>query len=218
MELFQLVEDFFETGEVIELDKAAEELQKIDLNLTQDLFNEVILAAHYKIIQEKELSYKSSLGQLWNIFITNTLIARLRTFGWETKDSQGGYGLLISPCKTKSIIVAIGTSDVGKLEGFPKTNAKKGVTWERAIKQPKLLGLKDDFQLWVLLFHYNDEVLQSELSLPSDFIKNQVTGYIKRIIFKDISLKELSETDISRQQSEPVEIDEPTVERKKKTA
>lgn len=216
MELFQLVEDFFEIGEIIELDKATEELQKIDPNFTPQLFSDIVLATHFQM-QATALYDKNSIGSLWQAHLTAMLRQSLLALGWKMENLQGGRYLTISPCRTKSIIVAIGTSDVGKLEGFPKTNAKKGITWERAIAQHKL-DLADTCEFWVLLFHYNDEVLQSELSLPSDFIKNQVTGYIKRIIFKDISLKELSETDISRQQSEPAEIDEPTAERKKKTA
>ncbi len=216
MELFQLTEDFFGTGEVIELDKATEELQKIDPNLTTQLFKDVILNTNFQM-QEVVLYDKNSIGSLWQAHLTARLRERLLAIGWTMENLQGGRYLTISPCKTKSIIVAIGTSDVGKSAGLPKTNAKKGITWERAIAQHKL-DLPKTCQFWVLLFHYTDEALQFELSLPSDFIQNQVTGYIKRIIFEDISLRDLSETQISRQQSEPAEIAEPTVERKKKTA
>ncbi|XXQ67385.1 hypothetical protein ACKLNO_07040 [Neisseriaceae bacterium B1] len=216
MGLFKLVEQIIETDEFLELDEKLQELQKIDPNFTPEFFKDVILSGHYEMQDTSDYDL-NAIGAFWQGHLTRFLRKRLRELGWTTEKWKGGAFLTVSPCKTKSIVVAIGTSDVGKSDTIPTTSARKGVAVERAIMNGKL-NLPETCTLWVLLFHYNRDTLQYELSQPKDFIKGYVTGYSKRILFDDISLNPISEPEISRQTSEPAEIVEPTVERKKKAA
>lgn len=72
--------------------------------------------------------------------------------------------------------------------------------------------MPDTAQFWVLLFHWEYNKVQLELSLPSGFVSHQITGYKQRIILADIDLTKFDE--IERKQ--PVEEYEPLVERKQK--
>lgn len=118
----------------------------------------------------------------------------------------------MSPCKSKCIIVATGTPDVGKPQSFPSTTARKGKMWEEAIRNSKL-ELPEVLEFWVLLIHRKDNYLQMELSKPSDFVKSYPTGYTKRILLQNAYFG--IEFEVEHKQ-ESAEAHQPVVERKRK--
>lgn len=211
----QLVAESWDNGEVVSPDHAPQALQDIDAHFTPTMFHDIVLAAYYKM-QDTHLIDKNDLGVMWHAYISQALREQSMSFAWTLQEILGGIFLMVSPCKGKSIIVAMGTSDVGKENGHPSTTAKKGVTYERAIKQGRL-NLPDTCQLWVLLFHCAPDHLQFELSSPKDFSRGKIEGYTKRILFGAISVNAI-EPEISRQTHLPAFAEEPMAERKRKTA
>lgn len=210
---FALLEAFqVETGETFAPNSADDELRKIDGHLSSENIKEFVLAAYNSIQDKIPLSDRNALGASWQQEITLELRAYLTTYKWELKDWTGGAYLFLSPCHTKCIVVAAGTKDVGKTNGIPMTNARKGKKWIQAALNLNL-NLPDTFEFWVLLFHRNANIVQLEMSLPkpNSFASGQITGYNKRIILSDVNLSAINE--IERKQS--VEIHEPIVERKR---
>lgn len=209
---FALSEPFpFEIGEIVEQQDSDITLSKISKYLSQEVLKEIVLTAHNNIQDKAALSDRNTLGNYRQGEITLALRVYLSEYGWTLEPWSGGAFLCLSPCRTKSIIVATATSDVGRHNGMPMTTSSKGRKFEEAIRNSKL-DLPDTVQFWVLLFHWEYNKVQLELSLPSGFVSHQITGYKQRIILADVDLTKIDE--IERKQ--PVEEYEPLVERKQK--
>lgn len=216
LEDFSLTEPEFYADSVIHGTGINFDLREIHSDLSYELFKECVIGAKNQL-QGKNFFYdRNMIGAFWQAEITALLRERLYNQGWKKKAWAGGAYLTVSPCNTKMLIVETGTSDVGREKGYPTTRSRKGKKFQQAVRNLKL-GLEKTAELWVLLIHQTSNNVQIELSLPRDVEAGRIVGYKQRILFPDVNFAIVEDSEITRNQQVPFEVEETIIERKQKT-
>lgn len=132
--------------------------------------------------------------EAWRM-VVRTLRDELLPLGWR-KDDPSNYSLVINDSSEINIVVASADEFTCRWPGMPRTKSLKGLFTEAAVLKNSLEGdLFPDtivaqlrraatvlnFKTYMLLININDEQCRAELSLPSAFDDQTVTGWAERI-------------------------------------
>ncbi|MCT8266867.1 hypothetical protein NYQ83_06230 [Afifella sp. JA880] len=132
--------------------------------------------------------------EAWRM-VVRTLRDELVPLGWR-KDDPSNYSLVINDSSEINIVVASADDLTCRSPGMPKTKSLKGLFTEAAVLKNSLEGdLFPDtveydlrraanilnYKTYMLLINIDDEQCRAELSLPSEFDDQMVTGWAERI-------------------------------------
>lgn len=132
--------------------------------------------------------------EAWRM-VVRTLRDELVPLGWR-KDDPSNFSLVINDSSEINIVVASADALTCRWPGMPKTKSLKGLFTEAAVLKNSLEGdlfpdtVEADlrraasvlnYRTYMLLINIDDEQCRAELSLPSDFDDQMVTGWAERI-------------------------------------
>lgn len=132
--------------------------------------------------------------EAWRM-VVRTLRDELVPLGWR-KDDPSNYSLVINDSSEINIVVASADELTCRWPGTPRTKSLKGLFTEAAVLKNRLEGdlfpdtVEADlrraatvlnYKTYMLLINIDDEQCRAELSMPSDFDDQMVTGWTERI-------------------------------------
>lgn len=137
--------------------------------------------------------------------------------GWMPKRTEN-LELTVSPDKRVALIVAAGTSGVGRRDLRPRTRTPKGPATGRVIQQNEQLRFAGDpafeedegkWQTWLLLHYYdkNTGEIRIELSCPAEMMGKQVTAWRERILLKPVEFATELDLDIEDEPDDDIDVD-----------
>lgn len=124
---------------------------------------------------------------------------QLRPHGWEKSD-KGNYELTGHAERELAIAVATGDEGTGLVDSTPSNKCPKGSNTIEAINLNNQIDLFQDlmplpstettlFTTWILLYHFAQDEIRSELSLPSYIdTHGKIRDWKERIILRSIPL------------------------------